>query len=563
MKKIWRNNFSLVLSTLFILVLYVFTDIFMALIFGGLVDSANNRDSVVFNRYILYSLTLIIIYPIIYWFYNYIKNKMVYKMSTEIKQKLFKSILNYSFNDFYETDVGNKVSLLTNDIKIIETDYLEGVVNIARSAILFISAIVSIFVVSKEMAIFLVIMAIASMSIPSLIGKKIDVYKKRVSDSLKEFTGRITEFFVGYDTIKSFGIEKVINSFFKTETEIVYKDNISYLNYFYRLQSLTILLGSLTFMGGFIFGGFLVSRGIITLGAMIICIQLSNHVTQPIYSMVSNVTSIKSVKKIVDNYDSLLLDSTQETKTIKNQKVRFNHSIKAENIVLEYDGKEVLSNVNFEIMKNKKYAIVGKSGSGKSSLIKIIAGRIKPTSGIVMIDGNEINSDIKENIIDYVSIIDQEVFMFKGSIRDNITLYNESFTDGEILNALNTAGLSKFEPHLNDNEFISEDGKTISGGEKQRISIARALIKETPIILADEVLSGLDNKTAFEIEDQLLKLDGKTIISVTHRIIPTNIARYDEIIVLKDGKIAEIGTYDELNVEGSVFRDIVNYPEDL
>ncbi|MDO5717081.1 MAG: ABC transporter ATP-binding protein [Tissierellia bacterium] len=563
MKKIWKKEANLVFFTMISLVVYVAADIIMAMIFGGLVDSASRGSGPEFQRYILYTIALIVTYPFMYLIYNVLRNKMVYRLSTILKQRVFRSLMSKRFADFYSTDVGSKVSVLTNDIKIMERDYFKGIVSLVKSVILFLAAIISIFIISKVMALFLLTLSILSMVIPPLIGKKMNDYKRRVSDSESDYTARSNEFLMGYDTVRVFGIKHKVISFFAQKAEAVFGANMNYFKYYSKVQAFTIFLGSLTFMGSFIFGGYLVSKDIITLGSMIICIQLSNHVTQPIYSIVGDVNSIKSVSKVIEKLNTIMASSeVEDSGEDRIGNTSFRDSIELKDVEFSYvPDQPLLQHFNLSIEKGKKYAIVGRSGSGKSSIINLIAGRLYPTQGDVCIDNRSIHNEIGEDIIDIVSVIDQDIFLFKGTLRDNITLYNEKFTNQDVIQSLEMAGLSKFIDKVDDAQFVSEQGKSLSGGEKQRISIARALIKGSPILLADEIFSALDNETAYSVENQLLSLEGITLLSVTHRILPKNIEKYDEIIVIDKGQVVEKGSYEDLMEHGSWFREMISTPE--
>ena len=213
----------------------------------------------------------------------------------------------------------------------------------------------------------------------------------------------------------------------------------------------------------------------------------------------------------------------------------------------------------------KTNAIVGLSGSGKSTILKLLSGKIRATSGSITIDNTNINDLSEDSILSLYSYISQNVFLFKGSIFDNFTLYND-YPKEKVENILKKVGLEKFTKEMDDPDFVGENGVNFSGGEKQRISIARALIRETDILVADEILSNLDNETALKIEKELLNLKNITLISVTHRLFEETLTNFDEIIVLNEGCIVEKGTFYELIEKKSFFlqniqtkRKLINF----
>ncbi|MBF4807027.1 MAG: ABC transporter ATP-binding protein, partial [Pseudoleptotrichia goodfellowii] len=234
--------------------------------------------------------------------------------------------------------------------------------------------------------------------------------------------------------------------------------------------------------------------------------------------------------------------------------------INLESVNFSYENKEILKNISYTFEKNKKYAIVGLSGSGKSTILKLLSGKIKATSGNITIDNTNINDLSEDSILSLYSYISQNVFLFKGSIFDNVTLYND-YPKEKVENILKKVGLEKFTKEMDDPDFVGENGVNFSGGEKQRISIARALIRETDILVANEILSNLDNETALKIEKELLNLKNITLISVTHRLFEETLTNFDEIIVLNEGCIVEKGSFKELIEKKSFFYKIYRLKE--
>ena len=313
-----------------------------------------------------------------------------------------------------------------------------------------------------------------------------------------------------------------------------------------------------TFLGGFVCGGYLAYKGFITLGQMIVCVQLTNHIVNPLMFAIESYGKFKSVDKILNKIENTLIsEENVETTEIKD----FNNKISLEDVSFKYDDKKVLENISFDFEKGKKYALVGLSGSGKSTLMKLISKRIKANEGKICIDRTDLDEISRNSIINLISTINQNVFLFKGSIYDNITLFSKDYSEEKVKDVILKAELGKYLDRLYDKELISENANNLSGGEKQRISIARSLIKDTKIILADEILSSLDNEIAFSIEKGLLELENITLISVTHRLIKENLKQYDKILVLKDGKIEEKGNFEELMNFDSYFKKLYTISE--
>ena len=204
------------------------------------------------------------------------------------------------------------------------------------------------------------------------------------------------------------------------------------------------------------------------------------------------------------------------------------------------EGKPVLKDVNLRMEAGKKYALVGASGSGKSTLLNLLMGAYDGYQGSITIDGKQLRTVDSDSLYDLISLIGQNVFLFDNTIRENITMFRH-FPDEAVNSAVNRSGLAAVIAAKGENYRCGENGNGLSGGERQRVSIARSLLRNTPVLMLDEATAALDNQTAFEVTDAILKLDGLTRIVVTHRLEEALLRQYDEIIVLRDGRIIEIG----------------------
>ena len=232
--------------------------------------------------------------------------------------------------------------------------------------------------------------------------------------------------------------------------------------------------------------------------------------------------------------------------------------IEMKDVSLKYDdGKIALNNINIDFKKGKKYAIVGPSGCGKSTLLKLLLGHFNDYEGEIKYDDNNLRDISLDSLYDVVSVIQQNVFLIDKSLIDNITMFKD-FDYKKVRKAVDLAGLSKLVNEKGNDYSCGEGGRNLSGGEKQRISIARCLIRETPVLLMDEATAALDNATAFQVENEILSMDHLTSIIVTHRLEKNLLEKYDEIIVLNTGKIVENGTFNKLMSNKQYFYSLYN-----
>lgn len=270
---------------------------------------------------------------------------------------------------------------------------------------------------------------------------------------------------------------------------------------------------------------------------MVAVTQLSGNITNPIFSMIEAFNKAKAVGDINDKLINMMSKNNQEDNGIEIDE--FNEKIEIRNLTYSFDNnRNILKNINLDLYKGKKYAIVG--GSGKSTLIKLILGYYNNYTGNVYIDGIDNRKIRRKSIFKICSIIHQNVFMFDDTVKNNITLYN-NYSDKIVDTSIKKAGLNNLINKLEGgiNTRVNENGNNFSGGEKQRIAIARAFVKGSNMIILDEATSSLDNETAYNIEDSLLNIKDITCLVVTHRYNSEILRRYDNIIVIKDGKLYE------------------------
>lgn len=558
MKKIWKNNLNILLPLFVVMFIYISLEIGVAMFFGYVIDSASGAINMKFSKVMIYTFALLITESVFKWIYEVMSYKFVAKMSLDTKIYIFNNLIKQDIESFYNNDVGDKISILTNDINTIETEYFRTFLNLVKSGFLFLFAFGTIFYVSYQMTIALMILSIISFVFGNIPMKNLKTFKEKFSNSQSEYTARTSEYFNGYETIKVFGLEKFISKVFYNNSKNVYDKGLAYQKRYSLVTMISYFFGGFTFLGGFVCGGYLAYKGFITLGQMIVCVQLTNHIVNPLMFAIESYGKFKSVDKILNKIENTLIsEENVETTEIKD----FNNKISLEDVSFKYDDKKVLENISFDFEKGKKYALVGLSGSGKSTLMKLISKRIKANEGKICIDGTDLDKISRNSIINLISTINQNVFLFKGSIYDNITLFSKDYSEEKVKDVILKAELGKYLDRLYDKELISENANNLSGGEKQRISIARSLIKDTKIILADEILSSLDNEIAFSIEKGLLELENITLISVTHRLIKENLKQYDKILVLKDGKIEEKGNFEDLMNFDSYFKKLYTISE--
>lgn len=549
MKKLWKYLFKyklLFFTRVLTISLAALSVICFDFMMGFIVDIFSNGETEKFVPIILASIFLIILLFVTecvdgYVMSSYIKNTVNY-----LRCDIFTKILNKDMKDFSLDNSGKYISILYNDIKIIEDSLLNNIFLVISSFISFIISLLFLFSISPSIVIFIVIFGILGFVIPNALSKKLIVEKNNYSHNLEEITSVTKDLFSGFEVIKGFNIGSKINTIFKNSSNTVEstKKKCSILESIIKGFSLSFSVT--VYLGVLILGGYLMYKGEISVGTAIIIIQLSTHIVGPVKTSISLINQIKSVSLIADKIDEILYDSCEDIEEVSLPK--FENSIEVKNLDFSYtNDRKALNNINLTFEKNKKYAIVGESGCGKSTLIKLLMRYYKDYNGDILIDNKDIHKIFSNDLYKNMSMIQQNVFMFDDSIKENIKLF-ANYSDEEVLSICDRSGLSNLISRLPDgiNSLVGENGNRLSGGEKQRIAIARSLINNTKILILDESTSALDNETAYNLESSLLSINDLTLIVVTHKLIKNILLNYDEIIVMKDGMVIEKGSFDYL-----------------
>lgn len=472
---------------------------------------------------------------------NYIKNTVNY-----LRCDVFSKLMNKDIKDFSLDNSGKYISVLYNDIKLIEDNFLNNIFLVISSLLSFLISLCALFYISPYIVIFISIFGVLGFIIPNALSKKLVIEKNEYSKNLEEITSVTKDLFSGFEVIKGFNISKKINKIFVKNSLNVEnsKRKCSILEAI--IKGFSLAFSVTIYLGVLILGGYLMYKESISVGTAIIIIQLSTHIVGPVKTSISLINQIKSVSLIGKKVEDILNvnNESEESEEIKS----FRDCIDVKDLNFSYTKeRNALKNINLKFERNKKYAIVGESGCGKSTLIKLIMRYYNEYEGKITIDNKDLNKIYSIDLYKTISMIQQNVFMFDDSIKENIRLFS-NYSDESVIESCKRSGIMGLINRLEDgiDSLVGENGNKLSGGEKQRIAIARALINETKILILDESTSALDNETAYSLEKSLLNLENLTMIVVTHKLIKNLLTDYDEIIVMKDGMVIEKGSFEEL-----------------
>ncbi len=547
MKKYIYKYKGLLVVNIILLFIITLMDILLAAGLKIIVDTGVNKNLGNFNEILIYSVIFVIFSFLVNYLSDIMKAKYIQKTFLNFKGDLFKRVIEKNIMDFRENNISYYISMFTNDLTMLEQDYFSTVLDIVYQSFRFVLATIAVVIMSPYLLVIVIVVGILPIIIPNLFGKKVSLYRKDFSDSLSKFTASMKEYLSGYEVIKSFNIEDKIKEEYKNSNKEVEMTKYRFKVFSSLVTNLSSISGFMMFLVVIIFGTYMVIKGKLTVGSMMASVQLMNYIVNPLRVFSEDINKIKSIKQISNKFKNLLSsNNVDKGKGIK--KDRLCDEIKFKNVSFTYnEDKNILKNISFSIKKGEKYAIVGPSGSGKSTILKLLLGYFEEFKGEITIDGTDIRHIRPDSLYEMVSVIQQEVFIFDSSVKNNIVLFKD-YSDEHINDIIEKSGLSLFVNSLNNglDTKVGESGCNLSGGERQRLAIARALIKGTPILVLDEATSSLDNETTYKIEKSLIDIDELTTLVVTHKLIRNILEKYDGIIVIKDGEIKEIGTFDDL-----------------
>ncbi|WP_049544710.1 ABC transporter ATP-binding protein [Streptococcus pseudopneumoniae] len=526
-------------------ILVPLTNIAFAYSIKIIIDSGMSQNREALTQAILIGAIVIFIYASLNFISLRLRNKLVRQIMSRYKNKVFKSILDSDYREFSKEKSGKFISILTENMKKIEQDYLHQYFNISKNISLMIFSLVAMFIGNWFLTLLVIIASIIPMMISGFIGQKSASLQNSSMIADQKYLAKVKDILAGFLVIKSFNVKEAIGQDYKNESEKL--DEIYFIKGKFDVLSNVIsqLSGMIVFLVAFGGGMYLVFNGYTTIGSVTAIVQLVNFVVMPLNEVGMGISKFREGQATLDAFEVKDVTELQTGKT----KEYFDDVISFSNVDFSYPNAEekIFNNLSLQIKKGGKIAIVGMSGSGKSTLLNLLLRFYDVTSGHISIDNIDLQAISAESLYNLMTIVQQDVYIFDDTLKANITL-SQSFTEDDIKKAVQQSGLESYilENELGLQTLCGENGSNLSGGERQRLSIARALIRKTPILLLDEATSSLDNKVTTEIENSILKIQDLTALVVTHKLNENILKRYDRILFMKAGVIVEDGSFCDL-----------------
>ena len=471
--------------------------------------------------------------------------RFIARAMRQYKELAFQKLTEKSIASFRDESTAAYLSALTNDAASVEADYLAQQLAVITKTVTFFGALFMMLWYSPLLTAIAVGVTVLPLAASLLTGGRLQAAEKQVSERNRDFTAALSDCLSGFAVVKTFKAEREIFQLFAESNRALEQGKFSRR----RLKVLIGMIGAVTGLvaqlGVFLAGAWLALSGSgLTAGTVILFVNLMNFMIGPVSELPALLAGRRAALGLIGKLaDALEKDgSAGGSRTLS----RLEHGIELRDVSFGYEeGKDVLHHVSARFEAGRAYAIVGGSGSGKSTLLNLLLAENTGYRGSVLLDGTELRELSPEALYGLMSVIQQNVFVFNASIRDNVSMFRE-FPQEALDEAIRRAHLRELLDARGADYLCGENGKGLSGGEKQRVSIARSLLKKSSVLLVDEATAALDMQTAHQVSSDILDLTGMTRIVVTHSLEEALLRRYDGIFVLKNGTLAESGSFDEL-----------------
>lgn len=507
-----------------------------------LIDSTSKEEAV---KYLLYGIVIVGISHLS----EYACRKSYCKIATssiaQIRERVFISNFNRYINGGNSESSGDMLSLLTNDLKLIMDEYYMSIFNIAMWGGMGLVAVCMIASISPGLMVLSLVMSLMPIIVPKLMSKKMNEARKDYSKDMAKYTGKADELIKGFEALMTSNGKKyycdshqiVSRSAYESEYKMRNTTNLAmiFISLATWIPSIAILVG----------GVFLVFEGKITIGYLITANSLTNFVIAPLRTASTAYVSLRSVSSIKKKVEEAMNREVKSTGTKPTGNIA---SISVKDLTYTYPDTTTpaLNHITYSIRKGGKVALVGPSGCGKSTMLKLLFNYFDSYTGNIQIGSDELRDLTRDSYYQRVTMIPQKPYVFTDTIYNNICLYQQ-YSEEEINKAIDRAGLRECVSSQPEGlqTLLTEGGNNLSGGQIQRIALARALLQRSELILVDEATASLDVEITRAIMNRILDLDC-TVVVVTHDVFGDYMERFDEIIYLEDGNIKEQGSFKQL-----------------
>lgn len=550
----------------FVIIAALLANIFMLIapyISGRAIDFIKGENNVDFGMVIKISSILLGVYilnALFTWgmtvFTNHLSNRTIEKMRQDAFEKLSKLPLKY----FDSHSHGDIISRLTNDIDSVSDGLLQGITQLFSGLVTVIGSLLMMFLLSWKIALCVVAVTILCVFVSRFIAVNSGKMFRVQATTTGEINGFVNETVGNMKVVKAFGYEQRSGGIFGEINSRLYDCGQKAQFYSSLVNPTTRYINNLAYISVGILGGLAALSGHLSVGIISSFLIYATQFARPINDMTSILTQLQSATAAAARVFALS-DEEAETDDSARPELRLKGGeVVFENVDFSYDENvELIKNLNIKAKNGQRVAIVGPTGAGKTTIVNLLMNFYNPQGGAIVVDGQNINSVTRDSLRKSFGMVLQETWLFSGTVRENIAYGKENATDEEIIAAAKAASAHGFINRLPDgyDTMITEDGGNLSGGQKQLLTIARAMLTNPEVLILDEATSNVDTMTEQRIQRAFLKMmEGRTSFIIAHRL--STIREADLILVMNQGKIVEQGTHKELLEKNGFYASLYN-----
>lgn len=531
---------------------------YMAVLLKLTMDAATSGEMQQLVHVINIIICFIIEYSLVSWGTRRLRAAYFSEIMYSIKKDLFSALIDKNTKTISEKKSAEYLSIFNNNLKLIEENGIAPIFTIIRSGVIFVLSLAIMMYIQPIVSIVAIALSILPILVPKIWGKRLNIVTEAYTKSMTEYNRVIDDIFMGIQVIRNYELEGYMTERHEKNNQMLKLARLKKDGEKAGADVTTNFIAVGMQFAVFAVAGVFVVLKKITAGDVLAITQLMNKVMNPIFDIIDSLNQMQSVKGIQDELLSYLNKEIQKDVEIKEKERRL-EEIRFENVSFAYvPDLNAIMNFSFCFERGKKYAIVGESGSGKTTLLKLMGGELDDYDGTIWY-----NADNKkwgwQDLKKVLSIINQETYLFEGTIRENI-LFDKILDETRLEKIIKDVKLKETleKKEVDMSYFLSGNGENLSGGEKEKIAIARALIRGKEWLLLDEATAGMDSETFLNIESMLIKLEGVTYINITHRLHEEILKMYDVILVMQQGILVEQGTFQQLLEHNGVFAKLFN-----
>ena len=489
------------------------------------------------------------------FFITFLKNGVIKDFRNDIYNKIIKLSMSY----YSEKKKGDIVARISSDVLEIDNSFLSVFELIIKEPLMILFTLISMYLISPELTGFVLIFIPLSAFFISIVGKSLKRKSLKVQKEQGLFISLVDETLNGLKIVKIFNAENAFSKKFSESTKRLYKFSNSVINRKNLASPLSEFLGICSITAILWYGGMMVLKeNSLDASTFLVYLGLAYNILTPAKALSKASYKVRKAYGAAERVFQIIDDKRYLKSSSDIYLDNFNSSIDFENVSFAYENEEVIKNLSFKIRKGETIALVGQSGSGKSTIANLISRFYDISDGKIKVDGKNIKEINLTSLRKLIGLVTQDSILFNDSIKNNLLIGNESANDEDIIEALKIANAWEFVKDLPNtiDANIGDSGNKLSGGQKQRISIARAVLKNPPIMLLDEATSALDSESEHLVQialDNVMK--NKTSLVIAHRL--STVQNADNIIVLEKGKVIESGKHKDLMTKEGVYSNLV------